>query len=258
MSPLRRLLCHRPTRYLIFLICLLTGLVTRAWDQRRFWTRYNFREVILGEVYAGGFQYPTTLRGIVRQYDIRTVLTLLPAGSDDDRMEQEALRAIGVTFQRIVIPFLTPSGEAFENSEEMAAAQLAAVKDAVAILAKRENQPVFIHCRGGNHRTGAVVAVFRVQHCNWSEADARRELAAWGGFLGNTPWPSDVLHAYCTKSTLRKNEPSANGNHSEFPSVCTNPRPLPNDPRGSQVDRNEQQRACEPRIFGAENKLSVR
>jgi tyrosine-protein phosphatase SIW14 len=193
-----QLLRHRSARYLVLLACVLTGFGLRAWDQRRFWTRYNFREVAPGQVYAGGFQSPATLRGIVRQYHIRTVLTLLPAGSDD--AEQDTLQELGVRFRRVVMPFSAANGELFKNADEMATAQLAAVKEAVAILTARENQPVFVHCRGGNHRTGAVIAVFRVQHCNWSEASARRELADWGGFLGDTRWPSDLLRVYCAES----------------------------------------------------------
>src|SRR5262245_41547323 len=73
-----RVISNRPARWLIFLTCLVLGLGARAWDQRRFWTRYNFREVVPAQVYAGGFQSPATLRGVVKQFHIRTVVTLLP------------------------------------------------------------------------------------------------------------------------------------------------------------------------------------
>ncbi len=30
------------------------------------------------------------------------------------------------------------------------------------------NQPVFVHCLGGRHRTGAMSAIYRITHDGWS------------------------------------------------------------------------------------------
>jgi tyrosine-protein phosphatase SIW14 len=38
------------------------------------------------------------------------------------------------------------------------------------------NQPVFVHCRGGRHRTGAMTAVYRMTHDRWSADQAYAEM----------------------------------------------------------------------------------
>ena len=52
---------------------------------------------------------------------------------------------------------------------------------AVEIHADPENQPIFVHCWEGQHRTDAVIAAYRLMHSGWSE-EARKELSRWGGF----------------------------------------------------------------------------
>lgn len=197
--PFARSFCTVPrrTRWIIYVLVALCAIAARAWDQRRYWTRNNFRKVSAGKIYAGGFQYRVALTGSIWKHRIRTVLTLLPQGPQDDLREQETVRARGAAFRRVVVPFMTPTGERFSSREEFTAAQLAAVEEAVSIIADPKNQPVFVHCRGGNHRTGAVVAVYRVQQCGWTEEEARAELLRYGGSLGNTTWPSKVLHTFC-------------------------------------------------------------
>ena len=197
-------LIPRRTRWLIIALVALCVIAARAWDKRRYWTRTNFRTVVAGNVYAGGFEYPLAFSGTVWQHHIRTVLTLLPEGSPDDEEERRIATERGIAFRRVAIPFATPTGARFSGREESVAAQLAAVEEAVAILADPQNQPVFVHCRAGCHRTGAVIAVYRVQHCGWSEEDAQAELANCGGFMGNTVWPARVLHAYCASQSQKR------------------------------------------------------
>jgi tyrosine-protein phosphatase SIW14 len=38
------------------------------------------------------------------------------------------------------------------------------------------NQPVYVHCKVGKHRTGAMTAVYRMTQDNWSAADAYKEM----------------------------------------------------------------------------------
>ena len=196
-TGMRRALAQRRTRWMIIVALTILELSAVAWHKRRYWTQNNFRAVVPGAVYAGGYQYSMPLSGTIWENQIRTIVTLLPEGSEDDAREQRTASSRAVTFRRVVIPFTTPDGESFSSPEEFTSAQLAAVETAVSVIADPANQPVFVHCRGGNHRTGAVVAVFRVQHCGWTEEQARAELAQWGGYLGDTTWPSQVLHAFC-------------------------------------------------------------
>ncbi len=38
------------------------------------------------------------------------------------------------------------------------------------------NWPVFVHCAGGRHRTGVLVAVYRMEHDGWTAEQAYREM----------------------------------------------------------------------------------
>ena len=50
------------------------------------------------------------------------------------------------------------------------------------------NQPVFVHCKGGRHRTGALTAVFRITHDGWTADRAFEEMLKYdfnkGGLFG--------------------------------------------------------------------------
>ena len=38
------------------------------------------------------------------------------------------------------------------------------------------NGPVFVHCKGGKHRTGAMTAIYRITHDNWTAEQAFDEM----------------------------------------------------------------------------------
>jgi protein tyrosine phosphatase len=48
---------------------------------------------------------------------------------------------------------------------------------------------VFTHCRGGRHRTGVLVGVYRVTDCGWTKPQAFEEMKRYGWYaaLGHKP-----------------------------------------------------------------------
>src|SRR5690349_12695418 len=49
------------------------------------------------------------------------------------------------------------------------------------------NAPVYVHCKGGRHRTGAMTAVYRITHVGWTAAQAFEEMKNYDfddGFFG--------------------------------------------------------------------------
>lgn len=49
------------------------------------------------------------------------------------------------------------------------------------------NWPVYVHCKGGKHRTGAMTAVYRITHDGWTADQAYLEMKEYhfnDGFLG--------------------------------------------------------------------------
>jgi hypothetical protein len=169
---------------------LVTGLLgCWLWDHRGYWFADNLREVEPGRIYAGGYQYPLPLQRIVRQYGIKTVLALREGGDSFESQERRLLDSNGIHFQKIVIPYQVSDEERIE-----------AIERAIDFITDERNQPVYVHCWAGCHRTGAVVAIYRVSRCRWTEQAAREELVGWGGAAFGTQWPARVLHTYCLRA----------------------------------------------------------
>lgn len=178
-------------------LVLLAVAARWGWSHRHDWVRRNFREVEAGKVYAGGYQRPRPLAEIVRAYRIRSVLCLRRDHATDPEMAEKAryeeeersvLEAEGVRFKRVEVSF----SESLPLSE-----QLDRVKEAADFLADPANQPVYLHCWAGKHRTGAVLAVYRVRHCGWTPEQARAELRRYGGMTQDGP--PTLFDAYCDR-----------------------------------------------------------
>ena len=64
----------------------------------------------------------------------------------------------------------------------------AEVAEFVKIVNDPANQPVFVHCVGGRHRTGVMTAVYRMNEDGWSADQAFREMKQY-------KFGADFLHA---------------------------------------------------------------
>ncbi len=167
-----------------------------CWDHRGYWLCDNFRVVEPGRIFAGGYQYPVPLKRIIARHEIKTVLSLREGDDEYDAQERDLLAAKGVQFRNVVIPYKVPDAE-----------RIARIQEAIAVITDEANQPVFVHCWAGCHRTGAVVAIYRVSRCGWTEAAARRELIDWGGTALGTQWPTRILAAFCSQSDSLARQP---------------------------------------------------
>jgi protein tyrosine/serine phosphatase len=67
-----------------------------------------------------------------------------------------------------------------------------AIEEFLALMDDPANYPVLIHCKAGLHRTGCMVAVYRMEYQGWSPQEALRELKANG--FGE--WVSDASNDY--------------------------------------------------------------
>jgi protein tyrosine phosphatase (PTP) superfamily phosphohydrolase (DUF442 family) len=54
------------------------------------------------------------------------------------------------------------------------------VRRFLSIVTDSSNRPVFIHCRRGRDRTGAMAAIYRIEACGWSADEAVEEMEAFG------------------------------------------------------------------------------
>ncbi len=161
-----------------------------VWDHRHYWVAHNFRVVEPGRIFASGYQHPGPLRRIIRAHAIKTVLSLREADELED-VERKVLAGESVAFRRVVIPYRVSDAARIEKIEE-----------AIAIMTDPANQPVLVHCWAGCHRAGAVVAIYRVSRCGWSEDRAYEELVRYGGTSRNARAPARVLHTFCEQLRL--------------------------------------------------------
>lgn len=50
----------------------------------------------------------------------------------------------------------------------------------ITVMTNPEYQPVFIHCKLGEDRTGALVAIYRMDVEGWTVSEAETEMQAFG------------------------------------------------------------------------------
>jgi tyrosine-protein phosphatase SIW14 len=91
---------------------------------------------------------------------VKTVIDLTTEGHGS---EQSVVEHAGMKFYRIP---LTTSAWPSE----------AAVSLFLKLVSDPANQPVFVHCQGGRHRTGVMTAVYRITHDSWTADQAVAEM----------------------------------------------------------------------------------
>ena len=73
-----------------------------------------------------------------------------------------------------------------------------AIDQFLAVMDDTSNYPVLIHCKAGLHRTGCMVAVYRMEYQGWSAFAALNEAKAngFGEFAGSAA--NDYIMQYIT------------------------------------------------------------
>jgi tyrosine-protein phosphatase SIW14 len=91
------------------------------------------------------------------------VKTVIDLQRDFDPAEQKLVEAAGMKFHRIGM------STRVAPTKEQLASFLAVVNDPA-------NQPVYVHCAGGRHRTGVMTAAYRMTHDKWTAEQAFKEM----------------------------------------------------------------------------------
>jgi len=102
---------------------------------------------------------------------IKTVIDLQSDGRDD---EAGLVERAGMKFRRIP---LTTTDRPSQG----------AIAEFLKLVNDPQNQPVFVHCAGGRHRTGAMTAVYRMTEDGWTADRAFDEMKQFNfeGFPGH-------------------------------------------------------------------------
>lgn len=105
------------------------------------------------------------LEELHEEHGIKTVLNLRGNNSERDwyKEEREGVRAIGAEWVHLGI-----SGSRPPLPEELEAF--------FSLVEDRKRWPILLHCQGGIHRTGAFVALYRIQYDGWPNERAVEEM----------------------------------------------------------------------------------
>jgi tyrosine-protein phosphatase SIW14 len=108
----------------------------------------------------------------LKRLGIKTVIDLR---KDSKREAPEWVRAAGMRY--VNLPLVASKPATAEETEHF----LKLVNDPA-------NWPVYVHCKGGRHRTGALTAVYRITQDGWTADRAFEEMLRYdfdnGGFFG--------------------------------------------------------------------------
>jgi hypothetical protein len=127
------------------------------------WTAFEWgrgprrlRTIVPGRLIGGAWQEPGTLRRIIEDERIRTIVTLTAINRDDAKYVGQ----VGVVRETGVDWIIVPMRGSSATLEQMAYA--------ADLLADPARQPVYFHCVAGHHRTSLAHAAYLIRHAGYS------------------------------------------------------------------------------------------
>ena len=130
----------------------------------------NFGEV--SPTYFRGEQPEGSEYASLAAFGIKTVIDLQADGQSSEKGQVEKT---GMKFHRI--PMTTH-----------VAPTKAQIAEFLKLVNDPENQPVYVHCAGGKHRTGVMTAIYRMEHDGWTSDKAFKEMKSY-------KFGADFLHS---------------------------------------------------------------
>jgi len=114
-------------------------------------------------IWRGGVPDAEGVRWL-KQRGVHTILSLRHFHGED---EAEVVRAAGLRYEQIRLA----------STDSPESAQVQRFFD---IISDAEAQPVYVHCLRGVDRTGAMIALYRMERQGWSNSDALAEMEFFG------------------------------------------------------------------------------
>ena len=122
---------------------------------------FNFGRV--NENYFRGSQPKAADMADLKRYGVKTVIDLR-----NDRLDESEGWANEAGLQYFHIPLSTKKPATDREIEQY----LKLVNDP-------NNWPIYVHCKGGRHRTGEMTAIYRMTNQNWTADQAYKEMQSY-------------------------------------------------------------------------------
>jgi predicted protein tyrosine phosphatase len=161
-------------------LALIIGPVVYAFHEEK--QMRNFRVVCDGVLYRSARMTLSGLKRAIHDYGIRTVVSLRDADAFD-RAEEAFCQKEEINFYR-----LPPKRWDTSNGPAEAEVNVRQFRD---IIDDPDNYPILVHCFAGIHRTGAYVAIYRMERERWTNDTAIAEVKELGYDNLDSEW--DVL-----------------------------------------------------------------
>jgi protein tyrosine phosphatase (PTP) superfamily phosphohydrolase (DUF442 family) len=139
-----------------------------------------------GKVNANYYRGAQPTQEEVAQLKKLGVKTVIDLRKDYVPEEQEWVKSAGLQY------FNIPLKASRAATEEQTAHFLSLVNNPA-------NWPVYVHCKGGRHRTGALTGVYRITHDNWTADQAFKEMKEYdfnNGLFGGPASQKNFVYSF--------------------------------------------------------------
>jgi hypothetical protein len=120
-------------------------------------------------LFRGALPDAAGYKALRERVGIKTILNLVPARSEEHRRL--------ATDAGIPVWVHTPFSDRDYPEHDLVRSWLGRVRG-------EANEPLYTHCMGGRHRTGTLIAVYRVVDHGWTKERAFAEMLAYGWYEG--------------------------------------------------------------------------